>query len=212
MTYGIFSTFAPKAIAGIGALPDTIEDRAISITMKRKAPGEKAERFRYRKAKEGGAGLKAALEAWSTVSASLVGAEPDLPEALDDRARDGWEVLLAIADMAGGDWPRRAREAALALSAGREEVDDSLGLRLLADTRDIFQQTQDERLPTAILLSKLNALEESPWGGWRKDKGLSSRNLANLLKPYGISSKTIRMPDGTTPRGYEQIGFVDAFS
>ena len=106
----------------------------------------------------------------------------------------------------------RAREAAITLSAGREEVDDSFGLRLLADIRDIFQQTQDERVPTAILLSKLNALEESPWGGWRKDKSMSSRNLATLLKPYGISSKTIRMPDGTTPRGYEQEAFVDAFS
>ena len=100
----------------------------------------------------------------------------------------------------------------MALSAGREEVDDSVGVHLLADKiRDIFQQARDERLPTAILLSKLNAVEESPWGGWRKDKGLSSRNLASLLKPYGISSKTIRMPDGTTPRGYEQMGFADAF-
>ena len=45
----------------------------------------------------------------------LVAARPDFPEALQqqDRARDNWELLLAIADVAGGDWPVKARAAAV---------------------------------------------------------------------------------------------------
>ena len=39
-----------------------------------------------------------------------------VPDGLNDRAADNWEPLLAIADRAGGDWPERARKAALALS------------------------------------------------------------------------------------------------
>ena len=34
-------TFAMAALAGIGAMPDTIEDRAVVIRMRRRAPGEK---------------------------------------------------------------------------------------------------------------------------------------------------------------------------
>ena len=52
LAYKDFATFCPKAIAGIGKLPDTIADRAIPITMKRRAPGETVERFRHKAAKE----------------------------------------------------------------------------------------------------------------------------------------------------------------
>jgi hypothetical protein len=44
-----------------------------------------------------------------------------MPEKLSeagDRAPDAWEPLIAIADVAGGDWPTRARSAALALALG----------------------------------------------------------------------------------------------
>jgi hypothetical protein len=41
-----FRVFCPKVIAGIGKLPETIADRSIQIRLKRKAPGEKVDRFR----------------------------------------------------------------------------------------------------------------------------------------------------------------------
>ena len=49
-----------------------------------------------------------------------------------------WEPLLAIADVAGGDWPRRAREAGRALVRAAEEDDDDLKLKLLSDIRELF--------------------------------------------------------------------------
>jgi hypothetical protein len=39
--------------------------------------------------------------------------EPSIPKGLGDRAADKWDSLLAIADIAGGDWPKRARATAL---------------------------------------------------------------------------------------------------
>ena len=64
------------------------------------------------------------------------------PLAIDnDRAKDMWEQLLAVAEVAGGDWPKRAREACQALAHESEtettEADVKL-LALLADIRDIF--------------------------------------------------------------------------
>ena len=53
------------------------------------------------------------------------------------RAEDVWEPLIAVADLAGGDWPARARKAAAALTA-EDDTDTTLGARLLADLRDVF--------------------------------------------------------------------------
>ena len=45
------ATFAMAVVAGIGDLPDTIEDRAVIISLRRKAPGEKVAKFRTRRDK-----------------------------------------------------------------------------------------------------------------------------------------------------------------
>ena len=42
-------TFAMAALAGIGAMPDTIEDRAVVIRMRRRAPGETVAPYRHRR-------------------------------------------------------------------------------------------------------------------------------------------------------------------
>ncbi len=41
-----FKVWAPKAIAMIGRLPDTLEDRSIVVPLRRKRDGEAVERFR----------------------------------------------------------------------------------------------------------------------------------------------------------------------
>lgn len=212
MTYGVFSTFSPKAIAGIGKLPDTIADRAIPIVLKRKAPGEKAARFKWRHAEEEAAPLRDRLERWAIATVDVLrDAEPDIPAELDDRAADGWEPLLAIADAAGGEWPQRARSAALALSVGDSREDDSLGVRLLSDIRGVFQACGTDRLTCAEMVGALVAMEEAPWGDI-KGKPLDTRRLGWRLRPFGIRSRTIRLDDGSTPKGYLEEMFVDEWA
>jgi hypothetical protein len=128
---------------------------------------------------------------------------------LEDRAADTWEPLVAIADLAGGDWPARARAAAAALAAdaAEQDTDTSLGLRLLTDLRAVF--AHDERLDSKTLLDRLCRLDESPWDDLH-GKRLDARTLANLLRPYAIKPKVIRVGD-TTPRGYERADFHDAW-
>lgn len=66
LTYRDFSTFCPKALAGIGTLPDTVTDRSIPIALTRRAPHERVDRFRLRDAPRVGAPLRAQLQAWRT--------------------------------------------------------------------------------------------------------------------------------------------------
>jgi hypothetical protein len=199
-----FDVFGPKAIAGIGKLPDTVTDRAIPIRMKRRARGETVERFRRRTAEQVAIPIREWLESLTNVT--LVTDVP-VPEALHDRAADGWEPLLSIADSAGGDWSARARLAAVALSA-EDAVDLSIGIRLLADIRDAFDGL--DHLPTADLLSYLHDLEDAPWSEWY-GKPLSARGLAKLLEPYAVFPQLKRDAAGKVVRGYFRVDLDDVW-
>ena len=174
-------------------MPDTVQDRSIPIELRRKAPNEHAKRFRLRDAKVEAAPFRESLECWAALAVPTLGqARPDIPQDLDDRAADVWEPLLAIADLAGGDWPERAREAALALSAGNAREDDSLGVTLLQGIQEVFTGRKVDRLASADLVEALVKLEEAPWGDlWGKP--LDARRLAKMLKPYGIGPKQLRL-------------------
>lgn len=200
-----FDAFAAKAIAAIGTLPDTVSDRAIPIRLKRRAPRERVERFRYREASEAAAPLRDRLEAWASGAVEgLRAARPELPEELHDRAQDGWEPLLAIADAAGDAWPALARSSAVALHGVDEQTD--LGVGLLRDLRAVLDPGGD-RLSSAELIDRLNGLEESVWGSWPLDQ----RGLARLLRPYGVRSRKLRIGEATV-RGYYAADLADAWA
>jgi putative DNA primase/helicase len=111
-----FSTWAPKAIATITKLADTLRDRSILIEMRHKTVDEEIERWSEDDSVEL-ATLRRKLLRWTEDNAeALKNAHPEAPSALDDGAADNWRPLLAIADAAGGGWPARARAAAMRLS------------------------------------------------------------------------------------------------
>jgi hypothetical protein len=208
-----FSVFCPKAIAGIGSLPDTVVSRSVTIRLKRKRPGERVEKLRIRHAGILAEELRVPLEAVvpQIVEAlrEITEASPKMPEGLSDRAEDVWEPLLAIADFAGGDWPDRARHAAVELSANRREEEDSLGVQLLRDIREVFRMRGLDEISSSALVMELNTIEESPWGGWSHGKGLTTHALARQLKPFTVAPRHTR--DGSA-RGYAKEQFDDAFS
>jgi hypothetical protein len=166
---------------------------------------EPVERFRERVAREEAAPIVAGLV--SALTAQPPAHLADIPTELPDRAGDGWEPLLAIADAAGGAWPARARRAAIVLHASRDQ-DDSLGLRLLADTRLVFDGRRVERIFTADLIAALQADDEGPWSNERFP--LTPHRLARLLHPFGIESKQLRI-EGTSLKGYEREAFLDTW-
>jgi hypothetical protein len=201
--------YCALALAGLGTIPDTILSRSVVIRMRRRGPGEKVEPYRRRTCAIAGEQLRVGLEAWaSTIERKAAAAYPEMPDGICDRDADVWEPLLAIADLAGGDWPARARVAAVALVALAKQSTPSLGVKLLQDLCTVMGDA--EQLPTRELLDKLHALDESPWGDLR-GKPLDDRGLARRLSAYGIKPTTIRTGTGT-PKGYRRTDFHDAWS
>jgi hypothetical protein len=199
-------TFAMAVIAGIGSMPDTIEDRAVILTLRRKSPAERVAKYRLRRDKPRVTAIGDRLAGWVAPNADALGAiEPGMPAGLNDRAEDVWESLVAVADLAGGDWPARARRAAVKLAAAAEqEAGESLGQRLLADIRDLFADFTVSFMASRELVTRLAKVDEAPW----RDLELTTRGLSDRLRPYGITPR--RDVTGST-RGYRLEDFADAF-
>jgi hypothetical protein len=208
MTPTDFPVFCPVALAGIGKLPDTIHDRSIVVELRRRSPDEYVEPYRARKVRPTGLTLGRRLAAWAHRNAdALADVDPPMPAGITDRPADVWEPILAVADAAGGSWPDRARAACIRLNEVRAESDDSIGVRLLADIREVFTA---DRTSSADLAEKLAAIEESPWGDWR-GKAIDARWLARRLKPYGVRPAKVRIGE-TTAQGYRVEDFHDTWS
>jgi hypothetical protein len=158
-----FKTFCPKAFAGIGSLPDTLADRSISIRSERRAPSQVVERFRERREYQRTEDLRDRLVKLAEASFDVLDqAEPGLPEELSDRQQDVWEPLLAIADLAGADWPGRARAAAIGLHSERSDENDSI--HLLVATRKVFDG--ESKISSKDLIRGLVDREYGPWAIW----------------------------------------------
>jgi hypothetical protein len=210
-----FAVFCPKPLAGIGRLPDTVSDRCIPIHLIAKKKSDKVQRFRKREVNV--EGLAAALEAYSQkleIIEALRNGRADVPE-ISDRQNDITEGLIVIADLAGDDWPSKARRSLIELFSAKEE--ENIGVQLLASCRVAFGEGQD-RITTKDLLDKLIEEETgTPWAHWWENnlnktppnvRGPAA-GIARLLKPFGIKARVIKMPDDSTSRGYLRQDFED---
>ena len=215
-----FGVFCPKILAGIGGLPDTMADRCIPVRLERKKKAQEAERFRGRDAAEIAKDIKVPFEVWAAdagVIAQLREARPAMPEELNDRQIDITEPLLAIADIAGGDWPEKARASILELFTGSKTESDSDGITLLRDIKKVFDDEGLNQISSETLLKKLIERAESPWAAlWAKDiqyeniKGPAGK-LAKLLKAFGIASRTLKFIGEPDAKGYLETTFLDAW-
>ena len=123
--------------------------------MKRRAPGEGVARFRHGRTPElVEAGQK--VVRWVSDNAEGIRAcDPDIPDAIFNRAADNWAPLLAIAEVIGGDILEQAKKAALAACGVEEEL--SRGAELLADIREAFDKSGDDRMTSADLVDALKS-------------------------------------------------------
>jgi putative DNA primase/helicase len=206
-----FSTWCPKAIALIGRLPGTLDDRAVEVRMRRRTAGERVQRLRQDRIDGDCEELRRQAVRWAADHVeALKPADPDTPEALHDRAADCWRPLLAVADAAGGTWSERSREAALKLSGMANE--EAATTRLLSDIRAVFTEDGNpEVMASSAILERLIAIEDRPWKEWSQGRPLSGAKLANMLKSYDvIPAGSIRV--GTkTARAYRRASFLEAW-
>jgi hypothetical protein len=211
--------FSPKAFAGIGRLPHSLATRTIPIGLRPKMPDEtvrdKWEDLIWAET----TGLRDDLAEWGAHTREQLRSmrELDMPNELHNRTREIWRPLWAIADLAGAEWPDRARRAAVALHTARSQELDHRVL-LLADIRDIFEGATAHRMHTKGLLRALLEIEDHPWRGWWMDtyggepKKEAAYKLAKILRDYGIEPENSAFLVGTErARGYAKATFETAW-
>ncbi len=213
-----YEPFGPKVMAGLRELPPTLAHRCFSIHLRRALPEEIGEDFDVdiAEVEATAEGLKQRCEAWAEY------AEDDmrdplrkpakLPE-LDVRRNQLAAPLLRIADLAGGDWTRRARVAVVTIGA---DVNASplheQGIRLLEAIRDAYDGDLLHRDP--LECAELCALpnSEAEYGKWNDGKGITTRQLGHKLRPYGILARSIRRDGVKRGNGYHREAFADSWT
>lgn len=203
-----FPVYCPKAVLAIGNLPDTLRDRSVLIPMRRRMKDEIVARFRSRIAKEQAAGIVSAVNDWVEEHKERIAKayERQNLNFLQDREADLWEPLFAVASVAVPDRLGELKQIALRLSGEKEklDVDDTQGIRLLADIRTVFDLTKREKITTEQLIFKLQSLPESRWDE------LTPLKLSRLLRPFEISPRQLWIEKSNT-RGYACEDFESAF-
>jgi putative DNA primase/helicase len=204
-----FSVFAPAAIAMIGRLPDTLEDRSVGLSLRRKKSNERTTIFRHDRCAELDTAARKIARWAADHRAALAVADPDMG-SLFNRVADNWRPLFAIADAAGGDWPKRCRDIAIAAELTHD--DQSIAIQLLADIREADLLREDAPgLTSENVIAALVRNPERPWAEWRHGKPISPKGVANLLKRFKIFSVRLFLPNGGEQKGYPRQSLLDAF-
>jgi hypothetical protein len=202
-----FGVFCPVMFAGKGKLPRSLEDRAFTVMMEQRKPGQQMDRFVPKMHDAMGRKIGLMLGAWATKIAGpagdLIWDEP--PGKLADRQVDILTPLYAIAAMAGGDWPERFAEVVDVLMLGGVSTDEvSPATELLAAIRDVWPEGT-ERLATHELAALLIG-GDSPKFAWPPQQATAELNAR--MRDMGIPPAPMRIA-GKVMRGYERSEVLD---
>ena len=158
-----FDPFCAKVVAGVGILlPKTTKTRAITVKLLPKLPHEKVDAFGHVDDDDFVTLRRKFARFTIDHAAALKDANPAVP-SFNNRARMNWKMLVAIADLAGGDWPKKARAAAAKLT--RERREPSEGKRLLEAFYQLFA-SHGWMLTSAEVQRLLTADPNSEWADY----------------------------------------------
>jgi hypothetical protein len=188
-----YEVYAPRVLAGIAGLKDTLEDRALPLFMLRKRRSEPVARLGRTTEAETQTLRQACGLACLTQIERVLSAYDGAPvllerEGIDDRAVDLWSPLVAMTSVADledqGQRTRELLDAARELSRVREADADAGTTARLVEALDTIRAGYGETITPADLLEALRT--RSGWD-WLK----SGRRLAGLLNPLGITRRQL---------------------
>jgi len=205
-----FCVWGAQVIAGIKNQRDTLEDRSITIEMRRKMPSEAASKIPIDYFEQTQVIRRKCLRWAEDHVKALKQSAAVVPACGNDRAQDNWFPLFVIAQLADGSWPERVLSAYQSIEHRDGTEDDSIAVMLLADIKSIFKETDRDRIHSTDLVDRLVMMEDRPWPEWKHGKPMTKTSLSKLLKPHNIQPKTIRIGD-TTLKGYNLVSFQEPF-
>ena len=213
-------TFSPVALAGNNpTLPDDTKSRIIRVLLMPDHSGL-IEESDWEKIEDEARALHDDIAVWADrVRDQVKQHSPDLPDGITGRFREKWAPLKRVADVAGGEWPKRTD--VMALNDKKEwEMDREDGLlreapavALLRHIQEVWPPNQDRSanadfVPSKELISKLVTGYPEMWGPMNPSGNgvLTAKRLgAMLAKAYKIHSV---QPDRGGPRGYHLASFL----
>jgi putative DNA primase/helicase len=222
-----FRAFSPAVLAGIGQLTGTLHDRSIVVPLMKAEAGDKLARFDDHHI-EIETELCRKLARWTADNfAAIKSCEPAMPPAAFNRLGDNWRPLFAIAQIAGGDWPRLALESFNHLATVRtppphpiplpvqssefnsSTVQSSNGSQLISVIRHIFAGSGVDRLSSTQLAEALTAQQPSnpAIGQSNGQSRFTPVTLSRQLRQFGIKPKVLRFGDHLA-KGYELSDFA----
>jgi DNA polymerase I-like protein with 3'-5' exonuclease and polymerase domains len=199
----LFETFSWLTLASVEALDETIEDRAITIFLKRKPAQVETEElddidpqvFHD---------LKRKIQRWANDHAAAIKAMPlPRPQSMHNRNWKKWRSLLKIAREL--DEQCLIDSLSIALRKTREFAEEpSLQIEILLRIRTAFKEQGKGFLATTVLLKALNGDKEAPWADWTNgvQKGLTATRLGKVLREHFQVKSHRPGRNATTPRGY----------
>jgi Protein of unknown function (DUF3631) len=194
-------------------MPDTTHSRCIICLIWPKLPHEIVDEFNYRDDDEFKVIRRKSIR-WSVDHAvALQTAKPEFPAGFNNRIRQNWKMLFAIADLAGAAWSQRARNAALELETDRDEQSETI--RLFQGLHDVWGDA--EKRKSASLCEALAAHPSGEWADFRDKGPISSIQLAALLREFGIKPihnlfQAGRGKDKKNRGGYRRAQFKNAWA
>jgi len=208
-----------KVMNGVDVLPHldpATRSRCITTEMLPKLPGEEVIDFERAAGDERFSVLRRKWMRWAIDNVEAVrGANPAMPEGFNNRLAKNYRILFAIADLAGGDWPKKVRAAAVKLS--REYNMPSMRRRLLAVFYDLFSRygklLTSEQVETAVrTYGDEWAHYVSPNSKNQRGHPITKWETAALLRPFKIYPGVIHPRGGNTcDRGYDVAWFEIPF-
>ena len=135
---------------------------------------------------------------------TLRDAKPSMPDELQNRRADNWQLQLAIADLCSGveDFGDKARSAAIRIEGKADNR--TIGVQLLSDTKVLFDANpKADCMHSADIVRRLLDDPEKSWSEAFKGKPLTQNRLARVLGSYGIISTNVTPPGGRSSRAID---------
>ena len=194
-----FACFGPKAFAGIdvgGFLDGTILSRSFVVTLERKSDNEKSDDI-YDTPESYFNDLASKIA--RLASDVTLPAQVEMPSWIYNRAKQNAKPLFQIAILAGVEWVDKLTKA---LKWLYENVDTSpsASVELLTLLKSMFTVKETDRLHTSFIIDQLCEDETGRWVGYDKGNRITPRQIAKLLKRYGVKPATFRVV--TNGKGY----------
>ncbi|MFL9955305.1 DUF3631 domain-containing protein [Paraburkholderia nemoris] len=197
-----YRIWCPKVLCGIGRPVATIASRAHITKLERKPSGHALEPIGVSHRSHFGV-LNQKL---ARVTADYF---DDFGEAVEqarrtdavgNRGGDNWLPLRAVGILAGERWAEFADQLAVMFSTQTDE-DPSVGGELLRDIGVVLTETGKVRITTAALIQALSEDPEKRWANYNGyGRAITDRQIAKLLRPYGVKSKAVT--PGVRHKGY----------